>query len=421
MDFFTTLISKLSGGSSADKSAREKNMARSTKIDDRMKLAKNKNTSQEILYYLAEHDPDADVRRAVAKNVSTPIHASVLLAKDNNVDVRMTLAERLIRLLPDLSIDKQSQLYSFTIQALGTLALDEVLKIRLALSSALKDHAHTPPKIAGQLARDLEREVSEPVLKLCVALSDDDLLDILKSHPASWAIQAIAGRPHVPEQVSQAVIDCDDEPSGYILLENNGAIISRDTLGIIVEKAKNFPTWQRATAKRKSLPKELAMELATYVDDTVRNLLLARTDYDAESMNEIAETVKRRMDFMEREDETPDELQKRVIELIKAGKLDDEVMQDAIGVRNKDFVVMALAVMAKTKLNVIDNIFSLKAPKPIIAVCNVAGFSMRTAFMIQKDMVGVPQTELIYPRGGTDYPLDQKEIQWQLDFLGIKR
>jgi hypothetical protein len=127
------------------------------------------------------------------------------------------------------------------------------------------------------------------------------------------------------------------------------------------------------------------------------------------------------MDFMEQEDETPDELQQRIIDLIKAGKLDDEVMQDAIGVRNKNFVVMALAVLAKTKLSVIENIFSLKAPKPIIAVCNVTGFSMRTAFMIQKDMVGVPQTELIYPRGGTDYPLDQKEIQWQLDFLGIKR
>ncbi len=421
MDFLTSFLSKITGSSSVDKSAREKDMARSEKINDRLKLAKSKNTSQEILYYLAEHDPNADVRRAVAKNTSTPIHASVLLAKDNDIDVRLTLAERLIRLLPDLSIDKQSQLYAFTIQALGTLALDEVLKIRLALSSALKDHAHTPPKIAGQLARDLEREVSEPVLKLCVALSDEDLLDILKSHPASWAVQAIAGRPQVTEQISQAVIDCDDEPSGYILLENNGAVISRDTLGLIVEKAKHFPTWQKATAKRKTLPKELALELASFVDDTVRNLLLARTDYDADSMNEIAETVKRRMDFMERDDETPDQLQQRVVAMIKDGTLDDEALQDAIGVRNKDFVVMALAVKAKTNLKTIENIFALKAPKPIIAVCNVAGFSMRTAFLLQKDMVGVPQNELIYPRGGTDYPLDQKEIQWQLDFLGIKR
>ena len=414
MDFFKNLF-----GKDKNRSTAEKTMAQSDKVKDRLKLARDKNTSQEILYYLAEHDPDAGVRRAVAQNRSTPIHASVLLAKDNDIDVRLTLAERLIYLLPDLSIDKQSQLYAFMLQALGTLALDEVLKIRLALSSALKDHTHTPPKIAGQLAKDLEREVSEPVLRLCVALSDEDLLDILKSHPASWAVQAVASRPMVTEQVSQAVIDCDDEPSGFILLENKGAQISRATLGEIVEKAKQFPTWQKATAKRKSLPKDLADELATFVDDTVRNLLLERTDYDAEDMNEIAETVKRRMDFVGEDDETVDELTARLNAMIKRGELNDDAFKDAIGVRHRKFIIHALALLCKTNVPTIDKIFAMKAPKSIVAICWLAGLSMRTAFLLQKDMVLIAPKELIYPRGGTDYPLDEKEIRWQLDYLGL--
>ena len=414
MDFFKNLF-----GSGDDRKSQEKEMVRSDKISDRLKLARDKNTSQEILYYLAEHDPDAGVRRAVAYNRSTPIHASILLAKDHDIDVRLTLAERLIHLLPDLSIDKQSQLYSFMLQALGTLALDEVLKIRLALSSALKDHTHTPPKIAGQLARDLEREVSEPVLRLCVALSDDDLLDILKSHPASWAVQAVAARPSVAEPVSKAVIDCDDEASGFILLENKGANISVETLGEIVEKAKNFPTWQKATAKRKSLPKDLAIELASFVDDTVRNLLLERTDYDAEDMNEIASTVKRRMDFLGEGEETQDELTARIQDMMKRGELNDDAFKDAIGVRNKNFIVLALANLCKTNAKTIEKIFAMKAPKPIVAICWLAGLSMRTAFLLQKDMVLIAPKELLYPRGGTDYPLDEKEIRWQLDYLGL--
>jgi uncharacterized protein (DUF2336 family) len=414
MDFIKNLF-----GNKPDQASREKIMAKSDKVSDRLKLANDKNTSQEILYFLAGHDPDVDVRKAVAHNRSTPIHASVLLAKDNDIDVRLTLAERLIHLLPDLSIDKQSQLYSFAIQALGTLALDEVLKIRLALSSALKDHAHAPPKVAGQLARDIEREVSEPVLRLCVALSDEDLLEILKSHPASWAVQAIATRTVVTERISQAVIDCDDEPSGYLLLENKGASISLKTLGEIVEKAKQFPTWQKSTAKRKSLPKELAIELASFVDDTVRNLLLERTDYNADEMNEIATIVKRRMNLIDQSDESPDAMWSRIVGMIKAKQLTDEAMQDAIAVRNRTFVIKAFAALCKTPEQTIEQIFELKAPKPIVAICHMAGFSMRTAFLIQKEMLLIQPKELIYPRGGTDYPLDDKEIRWQLEYLGL--
>lgn len=108
----------------------EKDAARSGDAGKRMTLAKSTATHQEILYYLAEHDPDPAVRKAVALNSSTPIQASIILAKDNDVDVRYALAERLLNLLPHLEQGRQSQLYAFAVQALGTLALDEMLKIR---------------------------------------------------------------------------------------------------------------------------------------------------------------------------------------------------------------------------------------------------------------------------------------------------
>src|SRR5690606_18217495 len=125
-------------------------------------------------------DPDANVRQEVARNKSTPLQVAQALAQDKDDTVRLNLAERLTALLPHLSESQHSQLYIFTAEALGTLALDEVLKIRVALSSALKDTGNAPPKVVGQLARDVERVVSEPILRYCAALQDDDLLDILK-------------------------------------------------------------------------------------------------------------------------------------------------------------------------------------------------------------------------------------------------
>ena len=261
---------------------------------ERLKLARSPRTPPELLYYLAQHDPDAGVRLAVAGNRATPVHASSVLATDHDVDVRLALGNRLMKLLPNLSKDKQGQLYAFAVQALGTLAIDEVLKIRIALSTTLKDHAHAPPKVVGQLARDIEREVSEPILKFCLALSDEDLLDILKGHPDAWALQAIAGRKNVSENISRTIIDIADEETGLTLLENNNSLIAIDTMKTVVEKSKTLKKWQKPIAIRKNLPVELAKQLAEFVDDTVKAILMERTDYDKVTMGEISQIIKRR-------------------------------------------------------------------------------------------------------------------------------
>jgi uncharacterized protein (DUF2336 family) len=395
----------------------EKNIALSDNVKDRLKVAKNPKTHQEILFYMAQTDGSAEVRLAVAGNKATPVQASGVLSKDKSEDVRLALAGRLANLLPDLSSDKQGQLYKFAVDALGNLALDEVLKVRVALSSALKECADTPPSVAGQLARDVEREVSEPILRFCIALSDDDLLDILKSHPASWALQAVASRPRIAAPVSQAVIDTNDVAAGQILIENKGADISLETLKDIVEKSKQYPEWQKPIAMKKSLPPELVRELAGFVDLSVRNILMERTDFDAELMEDVSSTVQRRMDYMEQADN--ETLEQRVFRLYKAGKLNDEVFGDALSMRDRSFVSAGLAVLLKTNQANIDKIFAMGAAKPIVAICWKAGLSMRFALRLQQDMAKIPHTELIYPRGGTDYPLSEADLKWQLEFLGF--
>lgn len=413
MSFFSDLFSK------EKREVRDRKLALSKNTPDRLKVAKNSATQPELLYYMAQNDPDASVRQAVAKNKSTPVHASSVLARDKDEDVRMALANRLIKLLPDLSEDKQSQLYSFAVQALGTLAIDEVLKIRIALSSALKDHAQTPPKVAGQLARDIEREVSEPILKFCAALSDDDLLDILKTHPSPWAVQAVAGRALVSEPISQAVIDRDDVPAGMILMDNKGANISPATLSAIVEKSKNFPQWQKPLALRKNLPAELAKELAQFVDETVKTILLERTDYDTGTMDEITKVVRRRLDFMDKQDTAKIDPETRLKQLIKDKNLNEESLMDAVAVHDRELAILSLAALAKTNRAVVDKIMALNTPKPVIALCWKAGLSMRMCLKIQQELALVPSKELIYPRGGTDYPMEEAELKWQMEFLGL--
>lgn len=399
----------------------EKTLAREGTEKQRVSLAGNSQTSQEILYYLALHDPSAKVRKAVAANPSTPMQASTLLAKDKEQDVRFMLAKRLVKILPELSADMYSQLYAFAVQSLGMLALDEVLKIRKALAETLKDYAQTPPEVAMQLAKDLEREVSEPILRFCVALGDDELIEILKSHPANWAAEAVARRKHVSGRVSEAVINTGNVMAGKYLLYNEGAEITPSLLEMIVERAREHPEWHKPLATRKTLPPLMARKLAAYVDKTVRKILMERSDLDKDMIGEISAIIQRRIEFEEEQKKSIDRSDPmgRAQKLHAAGELSEEVVSDAIAMRDRAFVMAALALRARTTVDNIEKVFDVRAPKSICAVTWRCGYSMRLALKLQQVMGGVRPASLIYPRGGTDYPMTEEELRWQLGVIGI--
>lgn len=408
------------GQSDQERYEREKTLAETGSKKKRLTLAKDSKTHKEILYYLAEKDPDPVVRKAVVENKEMPLQATPVLAGDADEDVRLALAKRLVDLLPGLSSEKHSQLYAFAVQSLGTLALDEVLKIRVALSSTLKDHAHTPPKIAGQLARDVEREVSEPILRFCAALSDDDLLDILKGHPASWAVQAVAGRDNVSESVSVAVIETKDVPGGSVLIGNEGAQITESLLHMIVEMARDLPEWQKPMATRSKLPVSVVKELADFVDASVRDLLIQRSDFDEQMSDEIASIFRRRVDYATDED-AGEGVQVRLNKIIAEGRLNEETISDALAMRDKAFVNAAIAHIVGVDTADVVKIFEMKAPKPIVALAWKAGLSMRMALQLEKDIGHIQPKDLIYPKDGTDYPMSEADLNWQLDFLGLRK
>ena len=108
-----------------------------------------------------------------------------------------------------------------------------------------------------------------------------------------------------------------------------------------------------------------------------------------------------------------------VLQALTKGELDDEFIMDAIGVRDREFVEYALAAKAGVSVEDVKKVMELHAPKPTISLVWKAGFSMRTALAVQREIAKVPSAEIMNPRGGTDYPLSKKELEWQLDFLRL--
>lgn len=387
----------------------------------RYDLAFRESTSQDILLELAESDPSPKVRKAVAQNPSTPIQAAPILAKDHSDDVRYYLAKRLVKVLPTLEDEQYSQLYAYAVQALSTLALDEVLKVRKALSETLKDYARTPPEIALTLAKDLEREVSEPILRFCTALNDDALVNILQTHPAHWAANAVAQRNKLSSRVARAIIDNGNPTAGKYLIKNQGADIPEELLDIIIDRAREFPEWHKPIAIRQPLPPLMARKLAAFVDKSVRKVLMERSDLDDETINDVAEIIQRRIQY---EDDFKKEAKKvdaveRAKKLYDTGGLDETLLSDAAAMRDRKFVIASMALLLKTNIPTVEKVFDVKAPKAICALCWKAGLSMRFALQVQQAFANIPPAQLIYPRGGLDYPMSKEDMQWQLDVIGI--
>lgn len=411
-----SFIKKIFGDNQAARYQKQKEMLESGDPKALMKLAADPATNPEILYYLASKG-SMDVRRAVAANKSTPMQAAPLLAKDDELDIRLALAARLLNLLPNLTPEKHSQLYAFAVQALGRLAEDEVLQVRRALTTVLQDYAKAPPAVVNRLARDVEREVSEPILRFCVALSDEDLLDILSAHPAPWAISAIAQREIVSVSVAHAVIEADDGEATTSLLINSGAALTEDILQRVVDQAKGRPAWHRPIAVRPELSLDLARQMVGFVDKVILDVLEQRSDFDAATRDSLHATIKRRLSFLH-DGDAQEGAEQKVERLAKAGTLTPEVISDALAWQEMDFVHAALGHFAGLPAKTVGLMLDAGSAKPVVALCWKANMPMRLCIELQQRASGLKPKDILYAKGGTDYPMTPDEIKWQLEFFG---
>jgi uncharacterized protein (DUF2336 family) len=403
----------------------KKDVAKAIKDADvktRSILAAREDAPADLLFVLAA-DPAPEVRREVAANVSTPPIVSPVLANDQDLDVRSVLLRRLVRLLPDLKPDQHDELYKLTVQALEKLATDHVRAVREALASTLKDVAFAPLSVVKCLAKDVEQTVAEPVLQLCTALTDEDLLEIIARHPRPWALAAIAGRGNVSASVSNAIVESGDRAAGSILLDNSGAVIEDATLEKMVAEAEisHAPDWQGKLAGRAHLPRRLALRLAEFVDGSVMTLLERRDDFDPETRAEVTTVTRRRLTYLTQMDGKTSP-QEAAAKMRTAGLLGDELMLDAISWNDRTFVVAALALLTKINANNIEAILNTKKARVITALAWKAGLSMRVAMQLQTRIAGVDARDVLNARDGNAYPISEDDMLWQLEFVGaIKR
>ncbi|MCF3627588.1 DUF2336 domain-containing protein [Thalassospiraceae bacterium LMO-SO8] len=421
---------------------KEADLAKNGKLEERRRLAASMTTKPEILYYMAK-DGDPDVRKALAANTATPMQADSLLAKDADPEVRATLGQKISQMMPELTDKQKTKVRKWATDTLEDMSRDQALRVRHLLAETLKEMTSAPPAVIRQLARDTDAMVANPVIEFSPVLTDKDLATIIAEGANTARLKAVARRREVSEAVSDAIVETGDIEATAELLKNPGAHISEGTLDKIADRAEGHPELHEPLVARPGLSDKAAKRLAEYVADSLLDTLMARKDLSPELAEQVRAVVMARLaagdgpppealagdggagggasgnGALEPEPDrlTRDEALELARDMNKKGQLTEGVIYDAIGRKDRNMAMAALAVLSDTKMAAVVKAFATNSAKGIVALVWEAGCSPKLAVDLQQGLGNVAPVEIIRPSSKAAYGLSEAEMSWQLEFL----
>lgn len=159
-------------------------------------------------------------------------------------------------------------------------------RVRLALSAHLKSAANVPNDIAKSLATDIADDVAMPMLQFSDALTDADLVEIVRTQPAVRT-KAVAERDAVSTAVSEAIVDHGGEDAVVALVTNHGAEIAEESLSKVVDAYGDSERVQTPLIARPTLPVIVAERLLVKVTDHLKDQLIQKHALSEETATDL--------------------------------------------------------------------------------------------------------------------------------------
>ena len=155
----------------------------------------------------------------------------------------------------------------------------------MALSANLKDCAFLPHDIARTLADDVD-SVSNPILAYSSVLDDDDLIEIIQSNGEEKQ-KVIAARSIVSENVSDALIETQNEAVVGTLVANDGAAISTSSMQRVLDDFASSDLVKSSMVGRSQIPKEVSERLVSMVSEKLQQDLMARHELPSGQISDL--------------------------------------------------------------------------------------------------------------------------------------
>ena len=296
------------------------------------------------------------------------------LAKGDDILAKAELGSAMAELL-EVGISEREQ--EVLTDILVDLMRQAEVDLRRALSERLSTIKDVPLRLALFLAND-EISVAAPILRESAALSDLDLLYIIKAKgPAYW--QAIAEREGLSAQIIDVLADTRDLYTAIVLSQNDRIKLTAYAMDILAEMAEDNEELARPLLMRDEIPQSYAKRLYGCVGEDLKayiNNYFGRQEADvSEAIDEVflefaePEKTKSVSEYMPTED------------MIKAAdKCADMGMltsQYVLGFLERGQIAQFIAMFAKycgLPAHKVHDALKQKQPKGMVIACRAFGF-----------------------------------------------
>jgi uncharacterized protein (DUF2336 family) len=213
------------------------------------------------------------------------------LARTKSSEGRRELAAIIADLFENQSETLTDRERKLMFDIMHSLVHEVEISVRKSFVDLLDSLPDTPPGLLRDLAND-EIDVAYPLLTKSSLLRDADLIDIIRARTREHQL-AIALRSDVSEDVTDALVETEDESVIEKLLHNQNARISEATMAYLVEQSRRVDTFQEPLLKRHDLKENLAERMFMWVSAALRQYIVERYELDSETIDALLEQAAR--------------------------------------------------------------------------------------------------------------------------------
>jgi uncharacterized protein (DUF2336 family) len=263
---------------------------------------------------------------------------------------------------------------------MSTLIVDMEEEVRADLAQRMGGAGNAPEGLVRSLAFDAI-EVARPILEQSSVLSEADMLAVV-SHRGQEHLRAVSRRKHVSEAVCDMIVERGDDVTLGVLVNNDTAMLSRDAVERVVDRATQNPDLHACVVNRQDLPVDLLNEMYFVVERRLRDHIVERNAHLDPGLIQASLEVGRKR-IAARDGALPADYQDaeaHVRALLGRGGVTPQVLVSFLRSGQKTRFILALAETTNVDFNTARRILERRDLDALAVLCKAADFD-RPLFM----------------------------------------
>jgi uncharacterized protein (DUF2336 family) len=299
----------------------------------------------------------------------------------------------LLRRLSDLFIEVESSGNPQSREEFARTAevlLDQLdVEVRREFAERFAGRPGTSPQLMTRLAHDVI-EVARPVLCRSDVLDDAELVAVAMMRSQEH-LRAISERPQVSATVTDVIVNRGDDDTLVTIARNLGARFSREAFEQLTERSETIAPLREPLVERPDTPLDLVHDMMVYVEDALRERIIARVR--TAPPDEIAEALKvarERAESRRRVDPDEAKVRREIRELKARGRLTKPVVIEFLRAADEARFLAGLAEILELDMALARKLWRAETLDTLAIAIRASGADRAFFVTIAMERMGVP-------------------------------